>query len=408
MKIAFIVSQFPVLSETFILNQITGLIDRGHEVDIFAESKQKESKTHSDIEKYDLLSRTYYRHMPANKVWRVVKAIGLIISNFYKNPIVILKSLNPFKYGKKALSLELLYAAIPFLGKGSYDIIHCHFGPNGNLGAYLKQLGIQGKLVTMFHGYDIRHGIEKGGDIYHQLFKTGDCFLAISNYNYENLIQFGAPPQKIIFHPVGIDLSKFPFRWQSTNAKCPNSVKIITVARLVEEKGLQYGIHAINKLLQRHPELHLKYHIIGDGPLKEELKKLVNEQNLGEVIFFLGSMEQTEVIKEMQQAHLLLLPSIAEALPVVLMEAQAAGLPVIATSVGSIYQAIIDGKSGFLVPERDVDALAEKLEYLTEHPEIWPEMGRAGRRFVEEHYNIDKLNDQLVDIYQKLLDGELP
>jgi colanic acid/amylovoran biosynthesis glycosyltransferase len=119
MKIAFIVNQFPVLSETFILNQITGLIDRGHEVDIFAESKQKESKTHSDIAKYDLLSRTYYRHMPANKVWRVVKAIGLIISNFYKNPIVILKSLNPFKYGKKALSLELLYATIPVLGKGS-------------------------------------------------------------------------------------------------------------------------------------------------------------------------------------------------------------------------------------------------------------------------------------------------
>jgi colanic acid/amylovoran biosynthesis glycosyltransferase len=82
MKIAFIVGQFPALSETFILNQIIGLIDRGHEVDIYANNEQKEPRTHSDIEKYDLLSRTYYRHMPAKKVWRVIKAIGLIISNF--------------------------------------------------------------------------------------------------------------------------------------------------------------------------------------------------------------------------------------------------------------------------------------------------------------------------------------
>ena len=92
MKIAFIIGEFPALSETFILNQVTGLIDRGHEVDIFANSKRKEPKVHPDVEKYDLLSRTYYRNIPTNKVWRTIKAFGLIVANFHKNPITILKS----------------------------------------------------------------------------------------------------------------------------------------------------------------------------------------------------------------------------------------------------------------------------------------------------------------------------
>jgi len=406
MKIAFIVGAFPTLSETFILNQITGLLDLGHEVDIFANFNPNQGKVHPDVEAYRLMERTHYFDMPANKLQRVLKAIGLLLVNFHKAPVKLLKALNVFGFGKDALSLRLLYALVAFLGREQdYDIIHCHFGPNGNLGARLKQLGVQGKLVTTFHGYDIRLGVEKGGSIYRQLFRSGDCFLAISDYNYNNLIHFGADPQKIVLHPVGIDLSKFPYRWRCASVKHSNSIVILTTARLVREKGLQYGIRAIGKLLQWNPGLHLKYHIIGGGPLEEQLKRLVEELNLGKVVQFLGPMGQAEVVREMLQVHLFLLPSVAEALPVTLMEAQAVGLPVVATSVGGTSEAIIDGKSGFLVPERDVDALAERLEYLIEHPELWPEMGRAGRRFVEEHYDIKKLNRRLVEIYEALLAG---
>jgi len=78
-------------------------------------------------------------------------------------------------------------------------------------------------------------------------------------------------------------------------------------------------------------------------------------------------------------------------------------LPVVASNVGSIDKMVNNGASGFLVPERDVDALAEKLIYLIEHPEIWPEMGRAGRAYVEANYDINKLNDRLVEIYKEVL-----
>ncbi len=85
-----------------------------------------------------------------------------------------------------------------------------------------------------------------------------------------------------------------------------------------------------------------------------------------------------------------------------MQEAQARGLPVLSTLHNGIPDGVLDGESGFLVPERDVDALAAKLSYLVEHPQNWTKMGQAGRTFVEKNYDINRLNDQLVEIYQQI------
>ena len=90
-------------------------------------------------------------------------------------------------------------------------------------------------------------------------------------------------------------------------------------------------------------------------------------------------------------------------LPVSLMEALATGLPVVATSVGGVSELVIDGQSGFLVPEKDVDTMAERLGYLIRNPQIWEEMGSNGRKHVEAHYSIEILNRRLVEIYSDLL-----
>lgn len=78
-------------------------------------------------------------------------------------------------------------------------------------------------------------------------------------------------------------------------------------------------------------------------------------------------------------------------------------MPVISTYHSGIPKLIEDGKSGFLVPGKDVDALADRIVYLIEHPQLWPEMGRVGHEFVEKHYNVKKLNNQLVQIYESLM-----
>jgi len=99
MKIAFIVNVFPSLSETFILNQITGLIDKGHKVDIFAKSLGYTHQLHEDVNRYNLLERTiYYNSIPKNKFYRVFKCLSYLIKFIPKKPLAILRSLNVFKY----------------------------------------------------------------------------------------------------------------------------------------------------------------------------------------------------------------------------------------------------------------------------------------------------------------------
>ena len=142
--------------------------------------------------------------------------------------------------------------------------------------------------------------------------------------------------------------------------------------------------------------------------MRPNLEALIQELGLQDSVRLVGARAGDQVISLMGQAHIFVLPSTRESLGVVTVEAQATGLPVTCTSVGGIPETLADGKSGFLVPARDPEALAERISYLIEHPERWPEMGRAGRSYVEEHHDIRKLNEQLVSIYESVLAASHP
>jgi colanic acid/amylovoran biosynthesis glycosyltransferase len=409
MKIAFLVGEFPNLSETFVLNQITGLLSRGQEIDIYAKIPLNTTKIHTDVEKYKLLNYTYYYpQIPSNYLLRLLKGIGLLLTNCLKDPALLLRSLNIFKYGKKAASLRLLYASIPFLGKRpEYDVIQCHFGTNGLKGMDLKEIGaIQGKLCTTFHGLDLSGNLQKYGDrLYDKLFDKGDLFLPISEYWKGLLMELNCDQKKITVHRMGIDCQKFTFTPRQPHPD--GQIRLVTVARLVEKKGIEYGIRAVAKLSQL--DGNLEYNIVGDGELRESLECLIEELEVGDTISLLGWKERKEIIKILNSAHIFLAPSVTshdgdrEGIPVVLMEAMAMGLPVISTQHSGIPELVEDGVSGFLVPERDWEALANKIDYLIQSPDIWVKMGKEGRLQVEKFYNIDRLNDRLMEIYQQLV-----
>lgn len=401
MKIAFIVSEFPALSETFILNQITELLESKHDVEIFARENPHEEKTHSDVEKYRLMERVHYFNIPENKIIGILKAIYLIILNFHKCPMKMSMLTNILRYRK----LKLLYALPLFLDK-NFDIIHCHFGPNGILGVYLKEAGISARLVTSFHGYDVNtYPNIAGKNVYNNLFAKGDLFTANTCFTKQRVVELGCDEWKIVVLPAGLRMERFKF--SSRKIEAGEIVGILTVGRLVEVKGHEYAIKAIAKISAKHKNVF--YVIAGDGPLRGKLEALVSELGIRNHIKFSGVVEQDEALKLYQQAHIFILPSVTtrtgarEGQGLVLEEAQAAGLPVISTLHSGISEGVVDGKSGFLVREKDVDALAERIEYLIEHPEIWPQMGEAGRKFVEEKYDIRKLNQKLVGVYQSLL-----
>lgn len=143
--------------------------------------------------------------------------------------------------------------------------------------------------------------------------------------------------------------------------------------------------------------------------MRTQLEELIQKLGVASQVELLGWKQQTEVKEILDRADIFLAPSVTskqgsqEGIPVALMEAMAMGLPVLSTLHTGIPELVENNVSGFLVPERDVDALAQKLRYLIEHPQLWGQMGKAGHTFVQEDYNIDKLNRQLIKIFEQLV-----
>ena len=409
MKIAFIVPVFPSLSQTFVLNQITGLIDRGHEVDIFAKISGTEPKIHDDVINYHLLDHTYYfEELLSNKFLRILKAIQIIFSHILIAPSIIIRCLNFFQFGMASVNLSVLYQAILFIRKGPYDIVHCHFGQIGTLGILLRKLGVtKGKIVTTFYGYDLTSYLNiNGKDVYKKLLVEADILLPICNYFKEILIEIGCNEKKITIHRIGIDVNKFsPFNNCFPN---DNSFRILSIARLVEKKGIENGILAIAKLLKSFP--NIQYHIAGDGPLRGTLMDLLDRLGIKNNVHILGWMDQEEILNLISRAQILLAPSVTgkngdqEGTPVAIMEALASGLPVVSTFHSGIPEIVLNEKTGYLVKEGDVHDLAKKIGKLISNKILLNRMAKEGRKHIVDKFNIDKLNDKLVTIYQNLLE----
>lgn len=412
MKIAFIVNQFPMLSETFVLNQAAGLMDQGHEVDIFttySPDPKNLEKMHPDVQAYQLLDRTFYAQTPPTKqLPRILGACQLLATHFPKAPLALLHSLNTVRYGWQATSLKLLYALIPLLKKGGpYDIIHCQFATLTFIGEIARSaVGTpDARLVVSCRGHDISAAMDQMSEkIRRQIFASGDQFLPNCDFFRRRLLNLGCPPEKITVLRSGIACDRFAFKPRFPTPGEP--IHIVTTGRLTEKKGIEYGIRAIAQLIEKG--YSIQYSIVGDGKLRRSLQTLIETLNLTPYVKLLGAMQQQELIKILDQAHLFLSPNVTAAdgnqdAPVnTIKEALAMGLPVVSTLHGGIPEVVEDGISGFLVPERDVDALVEKLAYLIDHPDVWGNMGQAGRQYVVANYDNQALNIYLEKIYRDL------
>jgi colanic acid/amylovoran biosynthesis glycosyltransferase len=415
LRIALIISEFPSLNETFVLDHITGLIDRGHDVHIYATAPKHLPKVHEEVKAYDLLERTVYRDsskftLPRNKILRTLKGSTLLVEGLLKRPKATLTSLNVFRLGRNAACLGALYKIAPFVNAGEYDIVHCHGPKQGQLAVILRDVGaITGRVVTSFHGYCQPYvRSEQRRHVFEDLFEKGDLFLACSEHMKQWFDHHGWGGGKFIVHRNGIPVHRFsPSKLQAHHQ---GAVRVLSVGRLVEKKGFAYGIRGVTKVLSRYPTL--QYAIAGDGPERSSLERLIAELGVASNIRLLGWQERTEVLRLLGQANIFLAPSVTsrdgdqEGIPVVLHEAMALRLPVISTQHTGIPEVVQDGKSGFLVAERDIDGIADRLSQLLKHPEAWWEMGQQGRKHVEEFNNLDKQNDRLVEIYRLLADPQ--
>lgn len=411
MRVALILSEFPAVSETFVLDHITGLIDRGHDVEIYAFRPGTGGDFHSDVTRYGLIERTRYRpSLPRNYALRLLKAIGLFLVYGWRRPMPLIRSLSLRRFGREAARLILFHAAVPHLARRKYDIVHAHFGANGVLAANLRTIGVlDGSLVTTFHGADVTRQIaERGSAYYARLFSDGELFLTVSDLFKQRLTLAGCDASRIKVHHVGIDCARFAFRTPSSTHA--SSLSLLSIGRLVEKKGIEIAIQAVALLREQQPKV--RYRIVGDGPLAKSLWQLIEKLGAAEHIELVGSRTREEVLAMLRESDVLLAPSVTaadgdmEGIPVVLMEAMATGVVVISTEHSGIPELVEHGISGVLVPERDVKALHDELVELATHPERWPTMARSARQRVVAEFDRDKLNDELVRYYRWLIDSE--
>ena len=326
------VFEFPILSETFVLNQIAGMLERGCEVDIYAERCGDTDKVHPLVKKYALQEKTYYLpELPENLLVRLVRGIGLILRYSLICPRQLLRSLYPFPLTNLTLSLWLLHTIIPNL-KQNYDIIHCQFGTQSYRGMAFRQVNVpNAKLITTFRGHDISSFVrQKGKNVYKQLFCYGDFFLTNCDFFRNKAIALGCPPDRIQVNRSGLDCDRFTY--QSRSLPEDGLVQITTTGRLVEKKGIEYVIRAIAKLIPTYP--NLSYKIIGEGDLRPHFINLIQELNLTNNIDLMGWRNETEIVKILKNTHIFVAPSVTAAdgnqdAPInVLKEAMAIGLPV--------------------------------------------------------------------------------
>lgn len=398
-----IANGFPLLSETFVLNQIIGLINRGHEVDIYTRRYGDYSKMHPDVLTHKLLSHTYrLLDCPRTLSKQLKQSLWLLIQYGLIDPLRLL----PVLTSSQGSFWDRLSMGFISLGKKSYDIVHCQFGTLGEIGHLFRSVN-GGRLIISFRGYDISSYVQQyGRSVYNSVFANGDLFLTNCEFFRQRLLQLGCDPARLHVLYSGLALSQFPC--QERHFPEDGQVKIACTGRLVEKKGIPDAIAAVAQVTKQYPKI--EFHIIGEGILRQDLQALIDSFGLEKTIHLRGQKNRQEIIQILSQSHLFLAPSITasdgnqDAPTNVLKEAMALGLPVISTRHGGIPELVQDGISGFLVPERDPEALANRLLYLINHPECWPEMGRAGRQVVERVFDLEALNDQLVQLYEKALE----
>lgn len=291
-------------------------------------------------------------------------------------------------------------------------LIHAHFAIDAlYANTIARQLKIP--LVTTVHGFDIttkRGVLLRSGSpslmryaIFQQALKE-DCkvFICVSEFMRTQALKAGFPEAKLRKHFIGVDTQAFqPSGGQG------DQPSLLHVARLVEKKGTAYLIRAFAEVVKRLPEARLN--IVGGGPLLESLQMLAAELGVADRVAFLGVQPHAEVRRQLMASSALVLPSVtaangdAEGLGMVLLEAAAMGVPTVGTRHGGIPEAVRDGQTGILVPERDVPALADAMTILLRDKGLRQRLGIQARQMVEQEFDIVKQSHELVDIYRAAL-----
>jgi glycosyltransferase involved in cell wall biosynthesis len=351
--------------------------------------------------------------------WRPVlvgtrRVSGLTLDEF---EIRLLQGARDARLGRFATKLcRLLDVAPPgavrALHREAAQLAHAHFGFEAV--AYwpvVRRLGLP--LAVTLHGVDImthpqwweQHGGMISRHYPRRLLALGRSprvhFIAVSQAIARRALAFGLPERRIHVLPIGVDIARFRNAGPPLSQRRP---RILCVGRMVEKKGGRYMIEAFARVRAQLPEAELI--MVGDGVLLEPLKRLAAERRVP--VEFTGRLSSDAVKSLFDSARVFCLPSVtasngdAEGLCIALLEAQACGVPAVATAPSGATEALLEGTTGFGLRERDVDGMAAALLRLLRDDPLIDSMSNAATQFVAERFDLRRCTRALEDHYDRL------
>ena len=409
--VAVLLGRFPTVTETFILREVDEIERQGRPVILVPVIREHPPIVHDEARKW--MDRALFTPLRSPHV------IATIALTAARNPGGVLRAawglLAACGADHRALrrSLPLIPKALHIaavLERRGVDHVHAHFA---HYPATLARLVSQFAPVTYSftaHAHDIfvpwiRVHLE-------QNLRGARFVRVISRFNrdYLEALYPDAVRGKIRVIHMGID----PSRYHASPVASGEPPRLLVIASLKPYKGIPVLVEACARLRERG--LRFTCDHIGDGPMREEVEALIRTRNLSHLFTLHGPLPQQEVARRIAHASLLVMPSVIaedgtmEGIPVALMEALAAGLPVVASSLSGIPELVEDGKTGLLVPPGDPEALAEAVLSLVRDPELARGLGERGRARVRDEFDkrgcVSQLDQEIARFVPSVEDGE--
>ena len=327
------------------------------------------------------------------------KIISRLIAKFFSVPLErvygIVWRFLPERFRDRTLAA--------YLKKNKFDIVLVEYGMTG-LAVMNACERVNIPFVVHFHGHDAysHKYLERYSDRYRLMFNKAAAIIAVSKDMVEQLVSLGAIREKISYIPSGANPDMF-----ADAAPGKSGPIFVSVGRFVDKKAHYLTLLAFKKVNERFPQAKLIF--AGDGPFLGICKEIANAYGLNGSVTFLGSVKHEKVAEIMRMARAFVLHCItpdsgnSEGTPNVIMEASAVGLPVVSTKHAGIMDVVVHGETGFLVEERDIDAMAEYMVKLLENPKQAEIMGQAGRERIKQYFTIEISSEKVWQLIKKVV-----
>lgn len=404
LRVGYVLTIFPRLSETFILREILELERLGAEVNVFSQKRPLDNKTHGEAA--ELRVGIVY----LSPWWREGLAAGAAHLKFalsgnpgYRSAFAFVRSRPNLPNLKKFWRAALIAERAKQRG---IQLLHCHFlSGNTRLGRLAAQISGLPYSITA-HAKDIYASGMSDREMARRLEQA--AFVATISEANQKYLAGKAPRARIELIPNALDINDFPFAPRTPHEGQP--LRVLSVGRLVRKKGFHVLIDALNELHIRNIKFEAR--VVGEGEESAPLHELAADKGLTSQVIFAGAKTQQELREDYQWAHVLVVPSITsedgdvDGVPVVLLEAMALGLPVIASRISGIPELVKDGETGILVEPGDATGLAQQLSNLRSLD--LATLTRNARIFVEQHHDIRNTCTRLMSRMQEAVEVAAP